>query len=569
MIIYGNHERPESASGIRDSVVSTLHLVAMMAPGIHRHASLVRAFIRAAELVQGLADADFYDLGYDARSPSQAAGAVLLLKMAQAVDRSWRSGFRAEVDVPTLLQPLWDVGCGGIVRTRVAEGYAHYALYPESYLEAARRSGLEANTSVIGIRSIGVGLGALVAAALEASPATTLRPVGHPFDRQIRAAPELIAAHAANPDVHFAVVDEGPGLSGSSFASVGKWLCSQGVATNRIHFFPSHDGAPGLAGTTDTRKMWNGVQRHPARLDDFLCHADGLRSWVEEQVGPLESFVDETSGPLCQKARHPHDARFARRKFLGQTSGVRWLVKFAGLADTGERKLHDAKALARAGMGPEVACLCHGFLVQRWTDGRPLDSFGLERGEFLLRLGSYLAFRASGLGFPTQGASLEALYEMAIHNTSRSLGTEAASMVRRRLAGLLDCRVHRIRTDNRLHAWEWLVTKRGILKVDAVDHCEGHDLIGCQDIAWDIAGSIVEHDLTADEIGYLCKRIGRNGGVEVEKTMIAAMLPCYLAFQLGLWSTATPSTSRTVNLSNLYAGKLSRCLNGHDSLIGS
>ena len=57
--------------------------------------------------------------------------------------------------------------------------------------------------------------------------------------------------------------------------------------------------------------------------------------------------------------------------------------------------------------------------------------------------------------------------------------------------------VRRVETDNRLHAWEWLHTPDGrLLKTDALDHHAGHDLIGCQDITWDIAGATVELDLS-------------------------------------------------------------------------
>ena len=47
-------------------------------------------------------------------------------------------------------------------------------------------------------------------------------------------------------------------------------------------------------------------------------------------------------------------------------------------------------------------------------------------------------------------------------------------------AGLERC-VRRIETDNRMHAHEWLVRPDGsLLKADAVDHCEAHDLIGAR-----------------------------------------------------------------------------------------
>jgi hypothetical protein len=80
--------------------------------------------------------------------------------------------------------------------------------------------------------------------------------------------------------------------------------------------------------------------------------------------------------------------------------------------------------------------------------------------------------------------------------------------------GPLVCRCHwRAATDNRLHQWEWLIRDDGsILKTDAIDHCSAHDLVGCQDIAWDVAGAIVEFDFSASESEDLASRVGKICG---------------------------------------------------------
>jgi hypothetical protein len=561
MIVYGDHERHEAARDVRASVAKAIQDAGSASPGIKRHAALVRAFIRAAELVQGVADAEFNAHGWDRPSPSQEAGAVLLLTMANAIDVSWQSGFQAAVDTRSLLPLLATVRTGDLIKTRIGEGYAHYALYPESYLDAARASGLDANTIVIGIRSIGIGLGALVAAGLGSAPAISLRPVGHPFDREIRAAPDLIGHKADDPAVRFAIVDEGPGLSGSSFASVANWLQELGVATERMHFFPSHHGPPGASATSRIRSIWHGVKRHPARSDEFLCHPNGLRRWVESKLETVRGPLTDLSSDPSDVQMGPTDVRFARRKFMASTGDGRWLVKFAGLGEIGERKLRDAEALANAGFTPGIAGLCHGFLVQQWVEGQAFDAGSSHRGRFLSNLANYLAFRADRLGAPGAGASLQELQAMAVYNTSQGLGAAAAAALERRMGDLnsLGDRVRRVRTDNRLHAWEWIDTGGAFLKTDAVDHCEGHDLIGCQDIAWDVAGSIIEFNLDDSEQARLSRKLSEIGGVQPDKELISAMLPCYLAFQLGLWSTA-PSSSATVALATSYAGKLSRHL---------
>lgn len=558
MIVYGNRSRLEPADAVAASVARILHTAGCMPAGIDRHAALVRAFIRASELVQGNADAEFQRSGFDARSARGESGAALLAEMAAAVDRSWQSGFCGNLDVRPLAARVRNLLSGGWIRTRTGEGYAHYALYPESYLEAARRSGLGAETCVIGIRSIGTGLAALVAAALGARPPASVRPVGHPFDREICAAPDLLDADLSDPNRRFAVVDEGPGLSGSSFASVAKWLGSLGVEPHRIHLFPSHDGDPGYAASAQTLDTWRKCPRHPARSEDVLSGPRGLREWISGSLGPIDGLEE-----LPVASSLPRDIRFERRKFLARGSHGSWLVKFAGLGEIGERKLRDARALVREGFTPETIGLCYGFLVQKHVAAKATaHALGSARSPFLSTLGSYLAFRATSLGPPESGASLEELRRMAIENTARALGEELGRKMDRRLRDIVshEAGVRRVRTDNRLHAWEWLATDRRFMKIDAVDHCEAHDMIGCQDIAWDVAGSIAEHALNGGEVAALCDRI-EVGGAKVDRDLAAALLPCYLAFQLGMWSTA--SGCRASQQADRYAGALRSYLGRH------
>ncbi|WP_315927034.1 hypothetical protein [Mesorhizobium sp. SP-1A] len=555
MIVYGDHIRCEPASSVSASVAQALGEVGRMSPGIDRHAALVSAFVRAGELVQGIADAEFEQRGCDAQSKAQEAGAAVLAAMAAAIDRSWQSGFTADPDTGHLVRRLNGLATAGFVRTRTGEGYAHYGLYPESYLAAARSSGLGPDTCVIGIRSVGVSLAALVACALGARVPFSVRPVGHPFDREIRAAPDLLAEADRLGD--FAVVDEGPGLSGSSFASVAKWLVAQGVGMNRIHFFPSHDSEPGAMASPDTRRIWQRCARHPASSDAVLGASGGLQQWLAGRIGPL-------TRPLRQHSiapSIPQDARFARSRFIADTRAGRWLVKFAGVGQSGRLKLLDAQALADACFGPQTVALCYGFLVQKWADGIPMTACRYDRGEFLKRLAAYLAFRVRRFGMAGPGASLGELRHMAIENSREALGAEAARQMEMRLADLetLSGRIHRVRTDNRLHAWEWLVTNDGFLKLDAVDHCCAHDLVGCQDIAWDLADGIAEHDLQADEIVLLGELLKREG-IEVERELTSMLLPCYLAFQLGMWTTAEGAGPGNAGVAERYARKLSQAL---------
>ena len=176
----------------------------------------------------------------------RTAGALdgFLLELGRAVCRSWDSGFRDLSHLPRLqLEHRWPAE----VELRVPEGYAFYALYPEAYIEAARRLSLKGAPRVIGIRSIGTSLGAVVAAALDGPPAVTVRPFGDPFARTIAIDPAL-ERELLDSKAHYIIVDEGPGQSGSSFARRRSMARSSAAyPPERIAVLPSHAGAPGPA----------------------------------------------------------------------------------------------------------------------------------------------------------------------------------------------------------------------------------------------------------------------------------------------------------------------------------
>ena len=124
---------------------------------------------------------------------------------------------------------------------------------------------------------------------------------------------------------------------------------------------------------------------------------------------------------------------------------------------------------------------------------------------------------------------------MARHNTAEAMGEAWARRVERRTAGLegFEHRMRRIETDNRLHAWEWLALPDGrLLKADALDHHAAHDLVGCQDVAWDVAGALCELELEGERDALLAA-VEREAGRAVEPGLVALLTPCYLAFQLG------------------------------------
>ena len=507
MLVYGDHEQELSPWERLAELESERQRIQALPPGLQRHSGLVGLFVELAGVVQGVADACFEEDQVDSSWRGERLLMHQLVDMAEALLLSWDGG------APVLAPIFPPSGLPREVRVRLPEGYAFYTLYPEAYAVAARQLKLTAPARVIGLRSIGTGLAAVVAATLCAPPPMTLRPVGHPFDRKLSISPAL-AADLLEGQAHYIIVDEGPGLSGSSFGAVADWLEDEGVPAERIAFLPGHDGQLGPHASARHRDRWNNAQRPTASLDTFL------QGWVEELVGPLDAPMTDISGGLwrplwsASEAAWPAiDPAWERRKFLARRGTDTWLVKFAGLGPIGEEKLALAFRLHQAGIGAEPIGLTHGWLVQRWhEDALPTRPSTDELARYL-RLRSSLPAK--------QGASLADLLGMAQHNVP-ALRTWHLDLDK------LEQRVRPVRIDGRMAAHEWLRLPSGqLLKADALDHHASHDLVGCQDLAWDLAGAAVELNLPEQEVTDLRQRLG------IDPDLLAFSLPAYTAFRIG------------------------------------
>jgi len=467
------------------------------------HDALTDLFIDTAGLTQGIADADFATQGADRFRPDEAAMLGWLTGLARTLLRSWDDGQSGGVasTLPIL------AGLPETVSIKLAEGFAFYALRPEAFGLAARQLRLAGEPRVIGLRSIGTGLACMAAAALNAPPPVTLRPSGDPFDRRPRVADDLVGATLSG-DAHVVIVDEGPGLSGSSFGGTADWLETHGVPGDRIAFLPSHGGDLGEQAQPRHRARWRSAQRPVVTLDE------PRREWLEALLGPILSWHDLSGGqwrPLWSASETDWpaiDPMWERRKFLARTPDGDWLVKWTGLGRAAQRKRELAATLVD--WLPEMRGLAHGWLITRWhADAVPARPS-------LDELTAYLRTRAA-LAAPAAGASLETLVTMVRRNALPDW-----------LPDLRGLAPHPILTDNRMAAHEWLRLPSGkLLKADALDHHQGHDLIGCQDIGWDVAGAAVELGLAAPDTEQL------RAALNVSPALLAFYTIAYRAFRLG------------------------------------
>ena len=586
MLVYGDAVRRETAGEKLARIQDYLGRAGSAEPWVVRHGWSVAALIEAGELAQGIADRAFEAHGSrDVRGAEAGCAMELTLALARAVGSSWR-GFDVQLaPVYGAIARLGEVAPDGDLAIKLPEGFGHYALYPETYFEAALPlAGRDAD--VIGIRSIGTTLAAMVAAAIEAPCPATVRPVGHPFGRELA----LVEGEGLGlrPHAELAIVDEGPGLSGSSIVAVAEAAGREGVGPDRIHVFPSHRNGPGPKAGETAQRFWRSARVSVRSFDDLALGRDRhrrLESWFADLIGEPTAPTREISGGVWRGLRFgspadwpPVHAWQERRKFLVETASGTWLLKFAGLGRIGLDKFEKAQALAMAGFATAPLGFRHGFTVEPWHQAATaLDPFGPTRERFLAHLGAYLRFRVHRFpAEPDRGASAEQLLVMLRANVEEEFGPDSIAPLERwrtRLASLSATAV-RVATDNRLHAWEWLVLPSGeILKTDAVDHHVGHDLVGCQDLAWDIAGASVEFRLSQEEQEALIEQT-EHRGVGVCPDRVRFLTLCYPAFQLGYYREAAASASddreavRLRGRAELYAATLRRSLASSDQAKG-
>jgi hypothetical protein len=534
MIVYGDQiETVDASTGLADLTARWSRLRAMP-PGLERHAALVNLHIEAGRIAQGLADRRF-DPGLGDRPDAvDHAWMAWLTQSAAALIQSWRNGFDASLPPPP---PALATGS---LRLRLPEGFAFYGLYPESYATAAQRLGWRgAGVRVIGLRSIGASLAPMVAAALEAPPPVTIRPFGPAFGRRARLCDDATRRWLDGAQA-FVVVDEGPGLSGSSMAGVAEWLITQGAAPDRIVLMPGHGGGPGTAASADVRAIWRRLAVLPS---DPLMDDATVARWTAGRLGGAVRSVEDLSGGLWRSRRFPApahwppvDPRSERRKLLVTLEdGSKWLARFAGLGASGERKFERARALADAGHGRPTPHLLHGFLLQPWLEGARTAG-RLPAAAIVSR---YLVARRGLRPAPGHGADTQALFDMIRINTREALGRDPSVRILNRLAPPhADPQVRRA-IDGAFQPWKWLRDETGRwVKADALDHDGDHDLIGPQPEIWDRVAAALELGLAGP--AFLAGSRS-TADVDTDPAGHAFWAAAYLAFRLGAVSMARPS----------------------------
>lgn len=470
------------------------------------------------------------------------------------------------------------------VDVRVPEGFAWYALYPDSYAQTAERwaqrfGPLRPRVSVIGIRSIGTTLAAVVAQTLRRSGVAvtrciTLRTAGAPFSRSA----ELPADFA--PATYNIVVDEGPGLSGSSMASVARALESAGAGRQTIHFFAGHDSFPGPAADESVRRWWSAHRIWTTHPDSTIIHGrylpDALSAEVQSWTGDPATGPAEPLGPDGWRAmagleflpRAIAPALETPKKLVRLSSGRAIVLKFAGfdLCSTSPREDETSRDCP-ASIPPSRAS--HGWAAMPWVEGARLSARDGTPQFISTHLGPWIA--RSALGEMTAMEVRDALARIlsALESWAESRGRTHSIAP---LMFIADRESARSRTgpqrcygDGRLAPHEWIRTPDGaIRKTDHWPHHRDHTWVGRQPIGWDLAGAEIEWELDGRRAQSLRHCVRHLTGYTCSATALALFKAGYCAFR-----AAAAHHSATMTSDPRLSGHLSRACEWYECRLRS
>jgi hypothetical protein len=575
MIVYRDQRLRAEARPLLEQLRSSLERLDFTAP--HSHDAAVDAFIAAGTLESAVADAIFtqadgiHPLTTALRAVSVGLGHVLWHSWYGAPDEAERWRWR----VAAALNAVAHHQLPSAVSLTVPEGFAYYAVYPEAYLEAARRchARLGDTTAVcIGLRSIGAALSSAVAAALEELGrqvrSFTLRPRGHPFSRQPIVESALQSLIVQDPKARFLLIDEGPGISGSSLAGTAELLERLGVTNDRILLLPSWATDGSQLRSEAARERWRRHQQFSVSFDELwmqtgrLGHAFPGWCWDDLSAGGWRDklYLDEQDYPAVQPQHE-------RRKYLlhapaRQPSSSK-LLSFSGLGGRSDAILRRAERLAEEGFTPGPEGTVHGFLIRPFVTGTPVRSDTVD-SELIETLARYLAHLSTRhLTAPTvSGLSLK---EMVETNVAEGLGDRWQAPLHSLLPCDLDNWCERpVGLDGRMLGHEWIRTRDGYLKTDAFDHHDDHFFPGCQDVAWDITSAAFELELDPAGRRFLIDQYRGLSGDRSIRSRLPLYAVCYLAYRVGYTSLATsvlgdsPDGRRFAIAAERYSGLLRR-----------
>jgi hypothetical protein len=505
--IYRNGRRPVAA---RVLVRELEHALARLIPECNEE-RLLTALLRAGELECALSDADSPD---NAVALTDEIAAVACRN--GSAGQSWGNG-----DAYRARKLLSQIRFEGELPVSRPEGFAYYALHPVDFAGLISNARLaHPSAFVIGIRSIGTTLSAIVQAQLAcegvSSSRTTVRPFGHPYDRRSeftsgqRQDIRLALARGAV----FLVCDEGPGRSGSSFISVAEALEREGVRREDIVLLCSHHPDVDSLCADNAQTRWrryksiaSGLTKHiPAAAGAFL----GGGEWRRHFVPPGRQWP----------ATWPQMERLKYLSLDGQH-----VLKFEGHGPYGDIVREREELLTESGFGSPYRGHKCGFGCTDLVKGPGLRARDASAG-LLGHMARYCWWRSEALGSNLTHDDVQQLEFMAAGNLQQEFGWAPA----------LKLQIERPTVcDGRMQPGKWQVASSGSwIKLDASTHGDDHFFPGPCDIAWDLAALCIEWDLSTAGRTYFISEYRRISYDDPERRLADYEL-AYAAFRLG-WS---------------------------------
>ncbi|MGH9524777.1 MAG: hypothetical protein ACRD3E_19815, partial [Terriglobales bacterium] len=346
-----------------------------------------------------------------------------------------------------------------------------------------------------------------------------VRPSGHPYDRKTTFTPEQFRWIAAlrSHDAEFLVVDEGPGMSGSSFLSVGDALIEAGVERRRIRFVCSHEPDPDNLAAPDAAQRWRAFRaerishRIPQLPDQAKedCSGGEWRRWL---------YASEGNWPASW-------THMERAKFL--SSERRQIFKFLGHGRFGNTVAERARLLSETGFGPKLMGIAGGFAEYRVMQGRPAEATDLSCA-VVERIADYCALRA--VEFREQRGRSN-LAEMVRFNFGQLMNGDVPELLQCDESGPA------VICDGRMVPHEWILSDGGAVKTDGESHGDDHFFPGPCDIAWDLAGAAVEWNMDEEATDALLRRYQLRSGDDARSRLQSYRL-AYAVFRAAYCSMA-------------------------------
>jgi len=232
-----------------------------------------------------------------------------------------------------------------------------------------------------------------------------------------------------------------------------------------------------------------------------------------------------------------------RLKFLSH-SGDR-LYKFEGFGRFGKEVRGRARLVGEAEFGPLPVSAEAGFSIYPVVKGESLAAEGLS-SDTIAGIARYCAFRKNE--FRCEAPPVKEMETMLRFNFAEEFGNPCDLQA-------LEIE-HPVIADGRMLPHKWLRSEKGrLLKVDNASHGDDHFFPGPTDIAWDLAGAIVEWNMNDAVLEEFLNCYRRESGDD-PGNRLAAYLLAYSVFRMGYFKMATEAMRGSSEEARLTAGYL-------------